>query len=163
MKTFAIRAVALPPRRRDWREQLAQMLGAKPRRIGIWSELGLYGALNCMVDAGEKTLSPEAQIWLGSRLGNLCGYRHCPRQLREDLPMPVAFLQTQPSQLLALLAARMDWKGHACFVAGAEPGRYCVWLPRRQARAVLLGWLDEMDGGMSSWLRLLPCEGDWWL
>lgn len=38
------RRIAAPPPA-DWHEQLAQMLGAKPRRIGTWAELGLYGAL----------------------------------------------------------------------------------------------------------------------
>ncbi len=160
MKTFAIsgRCIAVPPSA-DWREQLAQILGAKPRRIGIWAELGLYGALRCLVDAGEKTLPAEAQIWLGSRRGTYVATDIVLKQLREDLPMPLAFLQTQPSQLLALLAAQMDWKGHACFVAGAEP-EAILRLAAAQAGedGMLLGWLDEMDGGVSSWLRLRPCE-----
>jgi hypothetical protein len=165
MKTFAIsgRCIASPPPV-DWREQLAQMLGAKPRRIGTWAELGLYGALRCLADAGEKTLPPEAQIWLGSRRGTYAATDIVLKQLREDLPMPLAFLQTQPSQLLALLAAQVDWKGHACFVAGAEP-EAILRLAFAQAGkdGVLLGWLDEMEGGVSSWLRMLPCadvEGD---
>jgi hypothetical protein len=162
MKTFAIsgRCIAAPPPA-DWREQLAQMLGAKPRRIGTWTELGLYGALRCLADAGEKTLPPEVKIWLGSHRGTYVATDVVLKQLREDLPMPLAFLQTQPSQLLALLAAQTDWKGHACFVAGAKPDAL-LHLAAAQAGkdGVLLGWLDEMDGGASSWLRLLPCEGD---
>jgi hypothetical protein len=83
MKAFVIsgRCIASPPPA-DWREQLAQMLGAKPRRIGTWAELGLYGALRCMAEAGEKTLPQEAQIWLGSRrisFSNSC-VRICPCQ-----------------------------------------------------------------------------------
>jgi hypothetical protein len=114
-----------------------------------------------MADPGEKTLPPEAQIWLCSRRGTYAATDIVLKQLREDLPMPMAFLQTQPSQLLALLAARTDWKGHACFVAGAEP---LALLSLAAAQAgndgVLLGWLDEMDSGVSNWLRLRPCEGD---
>jgi hypothetical protein len=158
MKTFAIsgRCIAAPPPA-DWREQLAQMLGAKPRRIGTWAELGLYGALRCMADAGEKTLPPEAQIWLGSRRGTYAATDIVLNQLREDLPMPLAFLQTQPSQLLALLAAQTDWKGHACFVAGAEPQAILRLAAAQTGKdGVLLGWLDEMDGGVSNWLRLRP-------
>ena len=134
------------------------MLGAKPRRIGTWAELGLYGALRCMAEAGEKTLPQEAQIWLGSRRGTYAATDIVLKQLREDLPMPIAFLQTQPSQLLALLAAQTDWKGHACFVAGAEP-QALLRLAAAQAdkEGILLGWLDEIDGGVSSWLRLRPC------
>ena len=160
MKTFAIqgRCSAAPPPD-DWREQLARMLGAKPRRIGTWAELGLYGALRCMADAGEKTLPQDAQIWLGSCRGTYAATDIVLNQLREDLPMPLAFLQTQPSQLLALLAARLDWKGHACFMAGGEP-EALLRLAAAQAGkdGILLGWLDEMDGGESRWLRLRPGE-----
>ena len=159
MKTFTIsgRCIAAPPPA-DWREQLAQTLGAKPRRIGIWAELGLYGALRCMADAGEKILLQDAQIWLVCRRGTYAATDIVLEQLREGLPMPMAFLQTQPSQLLALLAAQTDWKGHACFVAGAEP-EAILRLAAAQAGkgGVLLGWLDEMDGGKSEWIRLLPC------
>jgi hypothetical protein len=158
MKTFAIsgRCVAAPPPA-DWREQLTKMLGAKPRRIGTWAELGLYGALHCMADAGEKTLPQGAQIWLGSRRGTFAATDIVLTQLREGLPMPIAFLQTQPSQLLARLAAQTDWKGHACFVAGAEL-QALLRLAAAQAGkdGVLLGLLDEMDGGVSNWLRLRP-------
>ncbi len=122
MNTFAIqgRCIATPPPA-DWRDQLAQRLGAKPRRIGTWAELGLYGALRCMADAGETTLPQDAQIWLGSQRGTHAATAAVLDQLRDDLPMPLAFLQTQPSQLLALLAAQLEWKGHACFVAGGDP------------------------------------------
>ena len=160
MKTLAIsgRCIASPPPS-DWREQLAQMLGVKPRRIGTWAELGLYGALRCMANAGEKTLPPEAQIWLGSRCGTYAATGMVLEQLREDLPMPLAFLQTQPSQLLALLAAQTDWNGHACFVAGAEPQALLRLAAAQSGKdGVLFGWLDEMDGGNSNWLRLRPGE-----
>lgn len=160
MKTFTIngRCIAAPPPA-DWREQLAQRLGAKPRRIGTWAELGLYGALCCMADAGETTLSQDVQIWLGSRRGTYEATAIVLEQLRDDLPMPLAFLQTQPSQLLALLAAQLNWNGHACFVAGGEPPAL-LRLASVQAGSggVLLGWVDEMDGGATNWLRLRPCE-----
>ena len=160
MKTFVIsgRCSASPPPA-DWREQLAQMLGAKPRRIGTWAELGLYGALRCMADAGEAKLPQDAQIWLGSRCGTYAATGMVLDQLRDDLPMPLAFLQTQPSQLLALLAAQLNWKGHACFVAGSEP-QALMRLAAAQAGngGVLLGWVDEMEGGASNWLRLRSCE-----
>ncbi len=156
MKTFTIsgRCLASPPPS-DWREQLAQMLGAKPRRIGTWAELGLYGALRCMADAGETALPPDAQIWLGSLRGTYAATDIVLDQMRADLPMPLAFLQTQPNQLLALLGARLQWKGHACFVAGGEP-QALLSLAAAQAGSggILLGWVDEMDGGTTNWLRL---------
>ncbi len=159
MRTFVIsgRCLAAPPPA-EWREQLAHMLGAKPRRIGAWAELGLYGALHCMTDAGEAVLPQDAQIWLGSERGTYAATEAVLEQSREDLPMPLAFLQTQPSQLLALLAARLAWNGHACFVAGTEP-QALLRLAAAQACSggILLGWVDEMEGGVSNWVRLRPC------
>lgn len=156
MKIFAVsgRCIAAPPPA-DWRNQLAQMMGSRPRRIGTWAELGLYGALCCMAEAGETALPQDAQIWLGSRRGTYAATSIVLEQLRDDLPMPLAFLQTQPSQLLALLAAQMDWNGNACFVAGAEP-QALLRLAAAQASSggLLLGWVDEMDGGSTNWLRL---------
>lgn len=159
MKDFVIsgRCIAAPPAA-DWGQQLARMMGAKPRRIGTWAELGLYGALRCMEDAGETKLAQDAQIWLGSGRGTYAATDIVLGQLRDDLPMPLAFLQTQPSQLLALLAAQLDWSGHACFVAGGTP-EALLGLAAAQAGAggVLLGWVDEMDAGATNWLRLRPC------
>ncbi len=160
MNTFAItgRCIASPPPA-DWREQLTRMLGAKPRRIGTWAELGLYGALTCMADAGEAGLPPEAQIWLGSRRGTYTATDLALAQLRDDLPMPLTFLQTQPSQFLAMLAARLESRGHACFLADAQP-QALLRLAAAQAGAggLLLGWVDEMNGGSSNWLRLRHAE-----
>ena len=118
MKTYAIsaRCIAAPPAA-DWRTDLTRMLGAKPRRIGSWAELGLYGALRCMAGAGESVLPQDAILMLASRRGTYAATDLVLEQMREDLPMPLAFLQTQPSQLLALLAAQMQWQGHACFFA----------------------------------------------
>ncbi len=159
MKTFAVsgRCIAVPPPA-EWREQLTQMLGAKPRRIGTWAELGLYGALRCIADAGEVSLPQTAQIWLGSRRGTYAATETVLQQLREDLPMPLAFLQTQPTQPLALLAAHLKWSGSACFVAWTDP---IALLRLAVAQAgdggALLGWVDEMENGASNWLRLHPC------
>jgi len=160
MNTFTItgRCIAAPPPT-DWREQLALMLGAKPRRIGTWAELGLYGAMRCMADAGETTLPQDARLLLASTRGTYVATGLVLEQLRDDLPMPLAFLQTQPSQLLALLAAQFGWCGHANFVAGAEH-EALLRLAAAQAGegGMLLGWVDEMDGGATNWLRLQPGE-----
>lgn len=158
MKTFAIsaRCIAAPPPA-DWRTDLTRMLGAKPRRIGTWAELGLYGALRCMADAGETTFPQEAILMLSSQRGTYAATDTVLEQMREDLPMPLAFLQTQPSQLLALLAAQLNWKGHACFFADTG---YHALLRLAAAQSgkdgVLLGWVDEMEGGSTNWLRLRP-------
>lgn len=154
--TVSGRCIAAPPPA-DWREQLAQLLGAKPRRIGTWAELGLYGALRCMTDAGEKTLPSDAILLLTSRRGTYAATDSALAQMCDGLPMPLTFLQTQPSQLLALLAAQMDWTGHACFLAAALP-QDLLRLASVQTGpgGVLLGCVDETEGGSSNWLRLRP-------
>lgn len=156
MKHFSVigRCLAAPPPA-DWRDQLAQMLGSKPRRIGTWAELGLYGALRCMTDAGEKALPPDAILLLTSRRGTYVATGTALAQMQGDALMPLTFLQTQPSQLLALLAAQLDWTGHACFLAAAQP-QDLLLLAAMQAGAggALLGSIDEMDGGFTQWLRL---------
>lgn len=156
MSHFSIsgRCSAAPPPA-DWREQLAQWLGAKPRRIGTWAELGLYGALRCMADAGEKTLPPDAVLLLTSRRGTYAATHTALAQMQDDLPMPLTFLQTQPSQLLALLAAQLEWTGHACFLAAAQP-QDLLRLATAQAGdgGALLGCVDEANAGSTNWLRL---------
>jgi hypothetical protein len=159
MTTFAIqgRCLAAPPLL-DWREQLASMLATKPRRIGLWAELGMYGALSCLADAGETALPQEALLVLGSARGTYSPTGQVLEQMRDDLPMPLTFLQTQPSQLLALLAAQMRWRGQAAFIAGGSP-QALLQLASAQcgSAGMLLGWVDEMEGGSSLWLRLKPC------
>ena len=159
MSRFSIsgRCSAAPPPA-DWREELTHLLGAKPRRIGTWAELGLYGALHCMADAGEKTLPQDALLLLTSQRGTYAATSIALAQMRDDLPMPLTFLQTQPSQLLALLTAQMDWTGHACFLAGAQ-AQDMLRLGSAQAGdgGMLLGCVDETNGGSTNWLRL--CRG----
>jgi hypothetical protein len=160
VNTFLVsgRCIAAPPPA-DWREQLAAMLGEKPRRIGGWAELGLYGALHCMADAGETTLPHDALVILASQRGPYAATIAALEQMRDDLPMPLAFLQTQPSQLLALLAAQVKWQGNANFLAGTEL-QSILFLAAAQAGSggLLLGSVDEMAGGLTHWLRLRPCE-----
>jgi hypothetical protein len=156
MTDFHVRGrCVLPVPSADWREQLAARLGSRPRRIGAWAELGLYGALLCMEDAGEATLPQDALVMLTSRHGNHMATSTALEQMRSDLPMPLTFLQTQPSQLLALLAARLDWTGNACFFAHAHL-KDLLRLAAAQTGAggALLGCVDEVNGGSTSWLRL---------
>lgn len=51
------RSVALPA---DWRERLVARLGQRPRRLGTWTELALYGALECLADVANGLDSAEA-------------------------------------------------------------------------------------------------------
>lgn len=156
MMSFSIigRCLSTPPPA-DWRDQLAQLMGTKPRRIGTWAELGLYGALRCMDDTGEKTLPPDALLMLTSRCGTYAATSAALIQMHDDLPMPLTFLQTQPSQLLALLAVQMDWIGHACFLADAQPQDLLrLAMAQSGGGGALLGCVDEANGGSTRWLRL---------
>lgn len=152
------RCIETPPAA-DWREQLARTLGEKPRRIGLWAELGLYGALRCMADAGEKALPRDAVLMVASRRGTHVATRAALDQMQDDLPMPLTFLQTQPSQLLALLAAHLAFPGNACFLAGAglADARRLAELQAGPGGA-LVGWVDDTDGGATEWLRI--CHSD---
>ncbi len=156
--TFEIggRFHAAPPSP-DWREALAARLGARPRRVGTWAELALYGALECITNAREATLPPEAGILVASHRGPLSATNAVLEQGRTDLPMPLTFLQTQPSQMLALLAAHLGWRGDACFICGREPlDMLRLANARFGAHGMLLGWVDEAGQGATSWLRLWP-------
>jgi hypothetical protein len=139
----------------DWQAHLVQLLGSRPRRIGTWAELGLYGALRCMADAGESTLPPDALLMLTSRHGTFIPGNAALAQMQDELPMPLTFLQTQPSQLLALLAAQLDWRGSASFFANATlQGLLRLAAAQAGDAGVLLGCVDEMAGGSTHWLRL---------
>lgn len=172
------RCIADPPPA-GWREQLAAQLGGKPRRIGIWAELGLYGALQCMADAGEKKLPVQAGLILSSQHGPVKAMWSVLEQACEDLPMPLTFLQTQPSQLLATLAAQLNWRGDARFITHADPrGLLCLAAVQNNRDGLLLGWVDETGvtlshstrlskndnlvagyaASRSVWLRLMPCN-----
>lgn len=151
---------AIPPPA-GWREQLAAMSGGKLRRISLWTELGLYGALHCLAQAGEQRLPSGAALWLGSRRGTHVATASVIEQSRQDLPLPLSFLQTQPSQSLAMLGAQLGWVGSACFMAGGNPASLLqLATARMEPAGVLLGWVDDMNGGSSHWLRLLPEVGD---
>lgn len=157
MSNFSVAGCCLgfpPPA--NWREQLIQLMGSNPRRIGKWAELGLYGALRCMADAGEETLPSDALLLLTSRRGTYVAADAALEQMHDDSLMPLTFLQTQPSQLLASLSAQLNWTGNACFFATSAP-RNLLRIAAAQAGAggALLGCVDETSGGVTSWLRLI--------
>jgi hypothetical protein len=139
----------------NWRERLARLLGEKPRRMGLWADLGLYGALSCMAAAGEARLPAEALLLVASRSGTQVATRAALDQMQNDLPMPLTFLQTQPSQLLSRLAACLGWQGNACFFAGTTLAelRELAALQMGPAGA-LIGWIDDAEGCSMQWLRI---------
>ena len=78
------------------------------------------------------------------------------------LPLPLTFLQTQPSQTLAALSAQLQWIGDARFVSHPDP---LQWLHSALCgpaspgpRDFLIGWVEERDPASSLWLRLGPAN-----
>lgn len=141
----------------DWRDLLAARLGLRPRRIGTWAELALFGALECLADAGEYPLADGANIFVSSRYGPAAATREVFVQARKELPMPLLFLQTQPSQMLAVLGAHLGWNGNASFIFNPQ-SEALLRLASAQSgkQGLLVGWVDEDKSGMTCWLRLRP-------
>lgn len=164
MTVYRIRARSTAPPAADWREQLAARLGGRPRRIGRWAELGLYGALQCMTAGGETTLGAHAALVLSSQHGPAFAMHEALAQAREGLPLPLTFLQIQPNQLLATLSAQLHWCGDARFVTEPDPLAVldlALAMADGHADGLLLGWVNELgpQGGLcesSQWLRLEP-------
>lgn len=158
MKTWRIagRYFASPPPA-DWRTHLATRLGHRPRRIGEWVELALWGARLCLDHAGEGDLPEGALLSLSSLHGPDIALRTALQQARDGVPMPIAFLSSQPSQALPALAKYLGWQGNGRCLTTRDP-RLALRLACLEAGAegMLLGWVDEDAPGKSIWLRLLP-------
>jgi hypothetical protein len=141
----------------DWQEQLVIRLGSRPRRLGRWAELGLYGALECMAANAESTLAEHAALMLSSQHGPALAMHSALTQAREGLPLPLTFLQTQPSQLLATLSTQLRWCGDARFVTNPDPlAVLALAMAGHHAGGLLLGWVHELETESSLWLRLQP-------
>jgi hypothetical protein len=141
----------------DWRERLVARLGQRPRRLGLHAELAVFGALEALAAAGETALPPDTLLRVCSLRGPAAAIGQALDQASSDLPLPFSFLQSQPSQMLAAIAAALQWQGDASFVPMRDP-LALITLAARQAgrRGMLLGWVEESPGH-SQWLRLVPC------
>jgi hypothetical protein len=144
----------------DWRARLATRLGCKPRRIGAWAEMAMYGALACLDDAGEPGLPDTALLSVASLAGPQRALRDALESARDGFPMPLGFLQSQPNQILASLGTALDWRGDARMLATRDPlaalQLACV---ESGESGALLGWVEE-QGETSAWLRLRPAQGN---
>lgn len=153
--TITGRHFAAPPPD-DWRAQLAARLGERPRRIGPWVELALYGALRCLDDAGESHLPDAATLNLATIRGPDLALRATLQEARDGLPLPIGFLTSQPSQALPALARHLDWCGDGRCQASADPVTTLDFACSDAGPAGLLaGWVDEQDPLHSLWLRLV--------
>lgn len=154
---YRVSARFVQPVSADWRERLAARLGARPRRLGRWAELGLFGALECLHP--HNTLPTNTALLLSSRHGPSPAMQEAMAQVRDGLPLPLTFLQIQPSQLLAALSAQLHWRGDARFLTHPKPLvvlSAALALAQDHAHGVLVGWVDEITGESSHWLRLEP-------
>lgn len=141
----------------DWRAQLATRLGQRPRRIGEWAELALFGARQCLDNAEEADLPGDALLSLSSLHGPDIALRAALEQMHDGVPMPITFLSSQPSQALPALAQHLGWQGNGRCLTTRDPV-LALQLACLEASAdgMLLGWVDEDAPGKSIWLRLSP-------
>ncbi len=145
----------LPP---DWRDRLVRRLGQRPRRLGAWTELALYGALLCLDEAHEETLPAAALLRVASLSGPLAAAHAATRQARSGLPMPFTFMQSQPSQMLAALSRHLGWQGDARFVVSRDRSNVQqLALQESGAAGLLMGWVEEDH--RTEWWRFVPDTG----
>ena len=65
----------------DWAADLTALLGAKPRRLSRWSELGLWGALCCLRKLPNPDLSAPISIRVYSENGTINATRQALVQI----------------------------------------------------------------------------------
>ena len=148
--------VVVDPLPADWRERLAVRLGQRPRRIGPWAELALYGARLCLDKAHEPVLPANCQLRLASTSGPLSATRAVISQARGYLPQPFAFMQSQPSHALAVLSQHLAWQGDARFML-CHDAVALLRLAQQEcdeqgSTGLLVGQVEE--GLRSAWWRL---------
>jgi hypothetical protein len=150
-------ADALPA---DWRDRLAERLGQRPRRVGLWTELAMYGARSCLDVAGESVLPAGARLRATSLRGPLGAMHAGLVQLDTGLPMPFTFMQGQPALMLAEVGRCLGWQGDARFVLCRDPQRALQLAPCGAGSAgLLVGAVEEGRDGeaaRSEWWRLVP-------
>jgi hypothetical protein len=149
--------VTVDPLPEGWRDDLARRLGTRPRRIGPWAELALYGARLCLAAANEEALPAGATLRVASVTGPLDVTRVIAEQARSAVPMPFSFMQSQPSQMLAALAQSLAWQGDARFVMCRDADT-TLQLAQLEAgpHGLLLGWVE--DGRRTQWWRMVRVD-----
>ncbi len=156
-QTVAHHAEPPPP---DWHARLCTRLGQRPRRLGAWAELAIYGARRCLDEAREETLPSDALLLVASLRGPVTATRAAIEQVGHGgMPMPFTFLQSQPGQMLAGLCRHLHWHGDARFVLSRD-AQALLNLAQREAgpAGLLLGWVDEGTSLRSEWWRMVPTD-----
>jgi hypothetical protein len=147
--------VVVDPLSAEWRPQLAQQRGPRPRRIGAWAELALHGARLCLDAAGEAALPAGALLRVASLRGPLAVTRLIAEQARNGLPLPSTFMRSQPSHMLAALSQYLAWQGDARFTLCRDKDAVLRLAQLECGPAgLLIGWVEEDQ--RAEWWRLLP-------
>jgi hypothetical protein len=156
MKTriFKIKACFNASIESDWSTQLVTLLGSKPRRLSRWCELGLFGALSCIKQAGQTELPSDVAIRVYSEYGTLNATRAAIEQAEEHLPMPFTFMQTQPCQIFNALGTALGWHGDGCAVSSTTRRQSEIALLQGIRHAALLAWVEEVPEPISRWIWL---------
>ena len=151
--------VVVDPLPADWRDRLALRLGERPRRIGPWAELALYGARLCLDEVREQVLPAGVQLRLASLSGPASATAAIIEQARTGLPKPYSFMQSQPSHALAVLSQHLAWQGDARFTLCRDEAAVLQLAQREceacEASGLLIGWVEE--GRRSEWWRWRRC------
>lgn len=156
--TFRVRACYNQAIPKDWREQLIVLLGNRPRRLSLWCELGLFGALSCLKQAGIEhpsiSLSSHISITLVSHIATITSTQKALEQARDNLPMPFTFMQTQPGQLFNALGSALDWHGNGLTTSHTNIQAGEAALLHSIQQGALIAWVDELPQPISRWLWL---------
>ena len=136
--------VVVDPLPTDWRDRLATRLGQRPRRIGPWAELALYGARLCLDAIHEPVLAAGTLLRIASLSGPLGASRSIVEQARTGTPRPFTFMQSQPSQMLATLSQHLTWQGDARFIV-CRDRQAVLQLAQLECgpAGLLIGWVEE--------------------
>jgi hypothetical protein len=153
--TLAHHRAPPPP---DWHARLCARLGQRPRRLGGWAELAVYGARMCLDQAQEETLASGALLCVASLRGPVAATQAAIAQMGSGgMPMPFSFLQSQHGQMLAGLCLHLHWQGDARFVLSRDEPALLNLAQRESGPAgLLLGWVDEGASLRSEWWRMVP-------
>lgn len=144
----------------DWRDLLALRLGRRPRRVGLWTELAMYGARRCLDEAGEAALPAGARLRVSSMRGAWGATHAALAQLDAGMLMPFTFMQSQPALMLAEVGRCLEWQGDASFALCRDP-QLLLQLAQTGAGSggLLFGIVEEERNGekpRSEWWRLVP-------
>lgn len=159
-KVFKIIACSNMPIGNDWRAQLVTLLGSKPRRLSQWCELGLFGALSCIIKAGQAHLPNEVAIRVYSEYGTKNATHKAMAQASEYLPLPFTFMQTQPGQIFNALGMALGWHGNGYATSGSNRQQCEIALLQGIEQSALLAWVDEEPELVSHWIWLEETELD---